>query len=123
MLRDPLTTAEHITAWLRHYCVSHQRHGFVVGVLQSDAPMLLRELRDAFDAHFVDLIAVERVAAPSPDTLLLYHCNPMYHIDYPNVVHLVSAIYDAEQDLFAQLQALNADDAHDDHLGFPIGMF
>lgn len=32
MLRDPLTTVEHITAWLRHYCVSHQRHGFVVGV-------------------------------------------------------------------------------------------
>jgi len=123
MLRDPLTTAEHITAWLRHYCVSHQRHGFVVGVLQSDAPMLLRELRDAFDAHFVDLIAVAREQAPSADPRPGHDRSPMYHIDFPHGVLQVTAIYDAAQDRFTQLVARHADDAHQERPSFTISLF
>ncbi len=32
MLHDPLSIADHITAWMQGYCVSQERKGFVVGI-------------------------------------------------------------------------------------------
>lgn len=32
MISDPLAIADHITAWMRRYCVSQERKGFVVGI-------------------------------------------------------------------------------------------
>lgn len=92
-------------------------------LLQPDAPMLLRELRDAFDAHFVDLIAVAREQAPSADPRPGHDRSPMYHIDFPHGVLQVTAIYDAAQDRFTQLVARHADDAHQERPSFTISLF
>ncbi len=91
--------------------------------LPDDAPPLIRELRDAFDARIMDLLAVAREQASSAVPLHGHDASPMHHIDFPYGVLQVTAIYDAAQDRFTQLVAREANEAHHERPGFTISLF
>lgn len=91
--------------------------------LPLDAPGLIRELRDAFDARFVDLSQVARAQAPSADPRQGHDASPMHHIDFPHGALQVTAVYDAAQDCFTQLIARHAEEAHHDRPSFTISLF
>jgi len=91
--------------------------------LPSDAPSIVHQLRDAFDAKLMDLYAVARVQAPSALPARGHDTSPMHHIDFPHGPLQVTAIYDAGQDRFTQLVARYANDAHHERPHFTISLF
>jgi|GEM_PF-1628235 len=91
--------------------------------LSADAPPLLHELRNAFDARLMELHAVAREKAPSENPLQGHDTSSMYHIDFPYGTLQVTAMYDAAQDRFTQLVARHANEAHHERPSFTISLF
>jgi hypothetical protein len=91
--------------------------------LPTDAPAIIRELRDAFDQRLTNLHAVAQEKAPTARPGQGHDGTAMYHIDFPLGVLQVTAIYDSAQDRFTQLVARMAEEAHHERPSFTISLF
>jgi len=96
---------------------------YTTQALTANAPSLIHELRNAFDARLMELHAVARERAPSANPEPGHDASPRYHIDFLHGALQVTAIYDASQDRFTQLVARQASEAHHERPSFTVSLF
>lgn len=84
-----------------------------------NAPAIIRELRNAFDAqleHLYGIALTMQVAEPDSPT-------HMFHVPFEHEQFEVEAMYDAEQDLFTQLVARPKSDRSSGRPSYTISLF
>jgi len=91
--------------------------------IPTDAPSIIRELRNTFDERILDLHAVARERSGTAGRGLGHDSSAMIHMDLPHGALQVTAIYDVVQDRFTQLVARMAEEAHHERPSFTISLF